>query len=61
MTEETSNTYARLSTFCFVCDMVGYSERDCGVVYANSHKNISLSLCSLLETWVKLTANSGQF
>lgn len=30
--------YERLGTFCFVCGFMGYSERDCNVVYAHPEK-----------------------
>lgn len=32
--------YERLSTICFVCDILGHSEKDCNVVSANPEKEI---------------------
>lgn len=30
--------YEMLGTFCFVCGIVGHTERDCNIVYENPEK-----------------------
>lgn len=30
--------YEQLGTFCFVCGIIGHSEGDCNIVYANPEK-----------------------
>lgn len=41
--------YERLSTFCFVCGILGHSERDCNVVYANPGKEFERAY----GTWLR--------
>lgn len=41
--------YERLSSFCFVCGLMGHTDRDCGIVYANSDKVIERAY----GTWLR--------
>ncbi|XP_074341908.1 uncharacterized protein LOC141679304 [Apium graveolens] len=41
--------YERLSTFCFVCGILGHGERDCNVVYANAGKVVDKAY----GTWLR--------
>lgn len=41
--------YERLATFCFVCGLLGHSDRECGVVYANPDKVIDRAY----GTWLR--------
>ncbi|XP_017254540.1 uncharacterized protein LOC108224425 [Daucus carota subsp. sativus] len=48
--------YERLSTFCFVCGLMGHSDRDCGIVYANPDKTIERSY----GTWLRAPVRGGK-
>lgn len=41
--------YERLGTFCFVCGILGHSERDCNIVYANPDKVVEKAYGSWLR------------
>lgn len=41
--------YERLSSFCFVCGLLGHQERDCAIVYANPDKEITRAY----GTWLR--------
>lgn len=46
--------YERLPSFCFVCRIIGHSERDCGVVYANPEKIVDHAY----GTWLRASTRS---
>ncbi|KAL8112236.1 hypothetical protein AgCh_019798 [Apium graveolens] len=48
--------YERLSLFCFVCGVLGHSERDCAVVYANPDKMIEKAY----GTWLRAPMKGGK-
>lgn len=50
--------YERLGTFCFVCGVIGHSERDCPVVYANPGKPIQKAYGTWLRAPSRNTRNN---
>lgn len=51
--------YERLSTFCFVCGILGHSERDCAIVYANPDKLVEKPYGTWLRAPVKNSKNQN--
>lgn len=53
--------YERLGTFCFVCGILGHSERDCSIVYANPDKIVERAYGVWLRASTKYVAklNTG--
>lgn len=51
--------YERLSMFCFVCGLLGHSDRDCEVVYANPGKVIDRAYGVWLRAPTKNTKNQN--
>lgn len=48
--------YEILSTFCFVCGILGHGERDCNVVYANAGKVIEKAY----GTWLRAPGRAAK-
>ncbi|XP_074336020.1 uncharacterized protein LOC141673185 [Apium graveolens] len=48
--------YERLGTFCFVCGIIGHSERDCNIVYANPEKLIEKAY----GTWLRAPSRNAR-
>lgn len=51
--------YERLSTFCFVCGLMGHSDRDCSIVYANPDKVIERAYGTWLRAPLKMGKNQN--
>lgn len=49
--------YERLSTFCFVCGILGHSDKDCDVVYANPYKEVEKAYSPWLRATMKNMKN----
>ncbi|XP_074347321.1 uncharacterized protein LOC141686168 [Apium graveolens] len=52
--------YERLSTFCFVCGLLGHSERDCNLVYDNHGKEITRAYGVWLRAPTRNANNQNQ-
>ncbi|XP_074322934.1 uncharacterized protein LOC141659900 [Apium graveolens] len=48
--------YEKLGTFCFVCGIIGHSERECDVVYANPEKLIDKAY----GTWLRAPSRGAK-
>ncbi|XP_074346275.1 uncharacterized protein LOC141685050 [Apium graveolens] len=48
--------YERLSSFCFVCGLLGHQERDCAIVYANPDKEVIHSY----GTWLRAPGKNAR-
>lgn len=48
--------YERLSLFCFVCGILGHTERDCSVVYAHPDKVVEKAY----GTWLRAPMKGGK-
>lgn len=51
--------YERLSSFCFVCGLMGHTDRDCGIVYANPDKVIERAYGTWLRAPTKNEKNQN--
>lgn len=51
--------YEKLCTFCFVCDVIGHSERECDVIYANPEKLVDKAYGSWLRAPGRGTRNNA--
>ncbi|XP_074336503.1 uncharacterized protein At4g02000-like [Apium graveolens] len=48
--------YERLGSFCFVCGIIGHTERECNIVYANPEKEIERAY----GTWLRASGRGGK-
>lgn len=48
--------YERLGTFCFICGILGHSERDCNVLYANPDKVVE----KVYGVWLRAPSKNAE-
>lgn len=48
--------YERLGTFCFVCGILGHTEKDCIIVYANQDKKVERTY----GTWLRAPTQNNK-
>lgn len=51
--------YKRVSTFCFVCGVMGHEERDCEVVYGNPDRTVEREYGSWLRAPLRNNRNQN--
>lgn len=48
--------YERMGNFCFVCGILGHTERECNIVYANPDKEVERAY----GAWLRAPGRSGR-
>lgn len=49
--------YERLGSFCFVCGIIGHTERECNIVYANPDKEVERAY----GAWLRAPGRGGRY